>query len=315
MKDIVQCLIEAHWDLNETPMRHWTISFISYFRFFSEYAEQNAPKFQDRLQVEETSRRLGRILTLNFFFFLLVCEGLACEGIYRRHLNKSQIEILFETANDNFDSKINNLNADPFIAAAIVKKFLRELKTPLISDELLTSFDKCESISNKELELKIETVQELVKQMPNSNRDLFSYLMVHLNKLIRNVIWKKKIFFFKLLDGMWSICLYFAVLYKSDVNKMDIASMVLVFQPIIKIKERILKFTIRNAGLIFKSSTFKKYFKKENSVHAMRVYVYILKPYRIASKGTGTRSLMNQHREFQYYQKALCKFSCILIHI
>jgi hypothetical protein len=102
-------------------------------------------------------------------------------------LNKAQIEILFETANEHFDSKITNLTSDPLIATAIIKKFLRELKTQLIPEELLTSFDKCEAISNKELELKIESVQKLVKQIPNPNRDLFSYLMVHLNKVIRNV--------------------------------------------------------------------------------------------------------------------------------
>ncbi len=73
------------------------------------------------------------------------------------------------------------------IAASIIKKFFRDLKVPLINDELLNLFEKCEQISDKDVDLKIETIKKTLKKLPSANRDTFSFLIVHLSKVMQAV--------------------------------------------------------------------------------------------------------------------------------
>jgi hypothetical protein len=73
------------------------------------------------------------------------------------------------------------------IAASIIKKFFRDLKVPLINDDLINLFEKCEQISDKEVELKIEAIRKTFKKMPVANRDTFSVLIVHLSKMMQKV--------------------------------------------------------------------------------------------------------------------------------
>ena len=68
------------------------------------------------------------------------------DTIYRRSVNKSLLESICESINnDKMDSRMDELNGDPNLACALIKKFLRELKVPLINDEILNMFDKCDS--------------------------------------------------------------------------------------------------------------------------------------------------------------------------
>lgn len=89
--------------------------------------------------------------------------------------------------NTNFESVFDEINADPLIAASIVKKFLRELTLPLVHDDLLNLFEKCEQLADKEVDLKIEAVKKAFKKMPPSNRDTLSFLIVHLSKVLQKV--------------------------------------------------------------------------------------------------------------------------------
>ena len=73
------------------------------------------------------------------------------------------------------------------IAASIIKKFFRDLKIPLINDDLLSLFEKCEQISDKEVALKVEAIRKALKKLPLANRDTFSFLVVHLSKVMQKV--------------------------------------------------------------------------------------------------------------------------------
>lgn len=164
-------------------------------------------------------------------FEIIEEKGLECEGIYRRIRNKSQIDSIFEAINKNFESKLTEISSDPLIAASIIKKFFRDLKVPLINDDLINLFEKCEQISDKEVELKIEAIRKTFKKMPVANRDTFSVLIVHLSKMMQ----------------------------KSEINKMDSQNIVLTFQSIVRIKDRLFKFILRHYNLILKDFRYKKY--------------------------------------------------------
>jgi len=123
------------------------------------------------------------------------------------------------------------MNAEPNLACAVVKKFLRELKTPLINDELLSIIEKCDSIVNeKDTANKIKYLQRQIAKLPQPCLDLFAYLIMH---------------FYRILI--------------SDLNKLEIGMFVQKFQPIFRVRERLLKFMISHADLLFSEYRFKKY--------------------------------------------------------
>jgi hypothetical protein len=145
------------------------------------------------------------------------------------------METMSDLLISNFELAYETLNSNPLLASAVIKKFLRELKSPLINDELLVSFDKCDTISNKDAALKVENISNVISRLAPANRDTFSFLIVHLSKVI----------------------------LKSDINKMEMSHVIMIFQPIIRIKDRLLKFIVKNSSLIFKNFQYKKYLQRE----------------------------------------------------
>jgi hypothetical protein len=116
-------------------------------------------------------------------------KGIDQESIYRRSINKSVLESISDSINkDKFDSRIEELNADPMLACAIIKKFLREMKSALIPDEFVSTMDKCDaSISDKDVANKVEHLKKIVFKLPPSNFDTFSYLIMHFHRVLNKV--------------------------------------------------------------------------------------------------------------------------------
>jgi hypothetical protein len=116
-------------------------------------------------------------------------KGIEQESIYRRNINKSLLESICDSINkDKFDSRIEELNSDPMLACAIIKKFLREIKSALIPDELVSIMDKCDaSISDKDVAAKVEYLKKIVFKLPPSNFDTFSYLIMHFHRVLNKV--------------------------------------------------------------------------------------------------------------------------------
>jgi RalA-binding protein 1 len=165
-------------------------------------------------------------------------KGIDSEVIYRRSVNKVQLEAICESINDDkFETRIDELNADPNLACKLIIRFLRRLKTPVVSDEFLNALDKCDAnISDKEMQIKIEYLKKLINRMSTVNRDTFTYFMMHFHK----------------------------VLSKSEVNKIEIGYFVQKFQPIFRIRERLFKMLIIYADDLFRDYRFKKYRIKTN---------------------------------------------------
>jgi hypothetical protein len=113
-------------------------------------------------------------------------KGVGIDNLYRHHGNKSHMEPVFDLINrDKIDTKLEELNAEPNMACAIVKKFLKELKSPLIPDDFVTILDKCDSsISDKDYHNKIEQVKRIIGKMPPANFDTVAYLIMHFYRIL-----------------------------------------------------------------------------------------------------------------------------------
>jgi hypothetical protein len=159
-------------------------------------------------------------------------KGIDLEGIYKKQADKThlrEIRNLIDSRDD--ETYIQDLKTNPYLAAGIIKKYLSDLKTPLFNDEIITAL---ELISEKNIDHKIELINNILDKLPQANRDLFSFLIIHLTKISK----------------------------KSDTNKMDLSNLIITFQPLIKLKDKLLKFILKNSHLIFKNLRFKKYRNK-----------------------------------------------------
>lgn len=107
--------------------------------------------------------------------------------LYRRSVNKSNLESLCEVINSNkIETRLDELNAEPALACAVVKKFLRDLKSPVISDEVLSVIEKCDSnISDKDT--KVQFLKKQIEKIPQPNLDTFTYLVMHFYRILYKV--------------------------------------------------------------------------------------------------------------------------------
>jgi hypothetical protein len=119
-----------------------------------------------------------------------------CDYLYRRSVNKSQLESICESINNNkLETRLDELNADPNLACGVLKKFLRELKTPLINDELLSALDKCDSsISDKDTSTRVELLKRQIMRISQPNMDTFFYFIMHFHRVLKQVIIKYLLF-------------------------------------------------------------------------------------------------------------------------
>ena len=145
---------------------------------------------------------------------------------------------------DRIETRLEELNADPCLACAILKKFLRELKSHLVADEIIAVMDKCDAnISDKEFSTKIEYLKKIFNKMALPNRDTFAYIIMHFHR----------------------------VFSKHEINKIECGILVQKFQPFFRIRERLFKFIIYNADVLFSEYRFKKYKYKTNDETMSRI--------------------------------------------
>jgi len=115
---------------------------------------------------------------------------------------------------------------------------------PLVADDIIVVMDKCDAnISDKEFTTKIEYLKRIINKMAPANRDTFSYLIMHFYRMIR----------------------------RNEVNKIEISLFVTKYQPYLRIKERLLKFIINYADVLFSEFRFKKYKYKANDETMSRI--------------------------------------------
>ncbi|XP_023363381.1 ralA-binding protein 1 [Otolemur garnettii] len=106
--------------------------------------------------------------------------GMKCEGIYRVSGIKSKVDEL-KVAYDREEST-NLEEYEPNTVASLLKQYLRELPENLLTKELMPRFEEaCGRTSESE---KVQEFQRLLKELPECNYLLISWLIVHMDHVI-----------------------------------------------------------------------------------------------------------------------------------
>ncbi|KAJ8711221.1 hypothetical protein PYW07_008463 [Mythimna separata] len=110
-------------------------------------------------------------------------ENMCTDGLYRASGNLSQVQKIRLEVDQNKMSVIEN-NTDIHVLTGSLKLFFRELKEPLIP---CTMFDRVlAACSLKPKEARIKEFQEIVKALPQCNRDTLKYLLEHLLRVTQH---------------------------------------------------------------------------------------------------------------------------------
>lgn len=128
------------------------------------------------------------------------------------------------------ETRLDELNTDPNLACAIIKKFLKESKSPLVTDDVIALIEKFDPNLATDKSQKVEHLRRSISKLPSVNFETFAYLVMHFHR----------------------------VLSHNHSNKIEVSLFVQKFQPLFRIKERTFKFFIVNADLIFSDFRFKK---------------------------------------------------------
>uniref|UniRef100_A0A1A9WRD8 Rho-GAP domain-containing protein n=1 Tax=Glossina brevipalpis TaxID=37001 RepID=A0A1A9WRD8_9MUSC len=108
------------------------------------------------------------------------------EGIYRQCGDYNKIQALrFSIDANNYES-LRQSNIDIHTLTGVLKLFLREIKSPLISvNEAKTFIGKPNQWLLTDLPAKLEILKRLIRSLPEVNRDTMEYLFSHFNKLTK----------------------------------------------------------------------------------------------------------------------------------
>ncbi|KAL9698684.1 hypothetical protein quinque_002125 [Culex quinquefasciatus] len=109
-------------------------------------------------------------------------HGLQSDQIYKVEAVKTKLQQLKKTYNNRDGSFVNDF--DVSTACGLLKLFLRELPEPILTTDLSTRFEVADShsqVSQQEQELL-----GLVEQLPNCNRVLLAWVILHLDAVTQN---------------------------------------------------------------------------------------------------------------------------------
>uniref|UniRef100_A0A3P8WUD2 Rho-GAP domain-containing protein n=2 Tax=Cynoglossus semilaevis TaxID=244447 RepID=A0A3P8WUD2_CYNSE len=110
-------------------------------------------------------------------------KGLDSEGILRVPGSQSRIKLLQQNLETNFYSGLVSWDeVSPNDAAALLKKFIRELPAPLLTPEYLNTFSAVRDITD--LKQKLHMLNLLVLLLPEPNRNTLKALLDFLSKVV-----------------------------------------------------------------------------------------------------------------------------------
>ncbi|KAL7745638.1 hypothetical protein ACLKA6_009855 [Drosophila palustris] len=108
------------------------------------------------------------------------------EGIYRQCGDYNKIQTLrFNIDANDYDALRQN-GVDIHTLTGVLKLFLREIKSPLVSvNEAKTFIGPPNQWLLTELNQKLDTLKRLIRSLPEINRDTMDYLFAHFNRLTK----------------------------------------------------------------------------------------------------------------------------------
>ncbi|XP_074533969.1 rho GTPase-activating protein 40 isoform X1 [Halichoeres trimaculatus] len=122
-------------------------------------------------------------LFLQALLSFLEKKGVDSEGILRVPGSQSRIKLLQQNFETNFYSgKVSWDEVNPNDAAALLKKFIRELPAPLLTAEYLNTFSAVRDITD--LKQKLHMLNLLVLLLPEPNRNTLKALLEFLSKVV-----------------------------------------------------------------------------------------------------------------------------------
>ncbi|XP_047439301.1 rho GTPase-activating protein 40 isoform X2 [Mugil cephalus] len=122
-------------------------------------------------------------LFLQALLSFLEKKGVDSEGILRVPGSQSRIKLLQQNLEANFYSgQVSWDEVSPNDAAALLKKFIRELPAPLLTAEYLNTFSGVRDIT--ELKQKLHMLNLLILLLPEPNRNTLKALLEFLSKVI-----------------------------------------------------------------------------------------------------------------------------------
>ncbi|KAJ3602599.1 hypothetical protein NHX12_030351 [Muraenolepis orangiensis] len=122
-------------------------------------------------------------LLLQALMSFLEKKGVESEGILRVPGSQSRIKLLQQTLETTFYSGgVDWDEVSPNDAAALLKKFIRELPAPLLTAEHLNTFSAVRDIT--ELKQKLHMLNLLILLLPEPNRNTLKALLEFLNKVV-----------------------------------------------------------------------------------------------------------------------------------
>ncbi|XP_060899245.1 rho GTPase-activating protein 40 isoform X2 [Labrus mixtus] len=110
-------------------------------------------------------------------------KGVDSEGILRVPGSQSRIKLLQQNFETNFYSgQVSWDEVSPNDAAALLKKFIRELPAPLLTAEYLNTFSAVRDITD--LKQKLHMLNLLILLLPEPNRNTLKALLEFLSKVV-----------------------------------------------------------------------------------------------------------------------------------
>ncbi|XP_054729532.1 rho GTPase-activating protein 12 isoform X1 [Anastrepha obliqua] len=108
------------------------------------------------------------------------------EGIYRQCGDYNKMQSLRFRIDANDYESLRQPNVDIHTLTGVLKLFLREIKSPLVSaNEAKTFIGKPNQWLLTDVTAKIDILKRLIRTLPEVNRDTMNYIFAHFNKLTK----------------------------------------------------------------------------------------------------------------------------------
>ncbi|XP_052850614.1 rho GTPase-activating protein 15 isoform X2 [Drosophila gunungcola] len=108
------------------------------------------------------------------------------EGIYRQCGDYNKIQTLRFSIDANDYDALRQPDVDIHTLTGVLKLFLREIKSPLVSvNEAKTFIGSPNQWLLTDLSVKLDTLKRLIRSLPESNRDTMDYIFGHFNRLTK----------------------------------------------------------------------------------------------------------------------------------
>lgn len=151
------------------------------------------------------------------------------EGLYRLPGVKSKIE----EAKSHYDrGETVDLSAyDPNVVASLLKQYLRELPEPLLPHKMVAKFDAAAVLP---FDNQLPALDELMEEVPSASKLMVGWLMEHMKHISE----------------------------MSNVNKMSLPNLIIVFSPTLQISAPILHLLYNNKEAVFGDVELRRYVRR-----------------------------------------------------